>query len=211
MSIITINPEETKHNYYHIFFCFHLRNYDTPIAYHFMSHSSTDALYSDTNLIQSAFETLQETCCNKINFSIQSYLSEHTDNDKIKEENQSLKDFVIIDVIEDIVDILTKELENNEYDELPNPAIARKCNHIVLGIYANKDIKYNIVANSDIIRNYIYNTICRFGRLIYTDGIRTHNGCIKTEYLEPYDKKAKTFYEGYGKQLNLSQPTIPYE
>ena len=115
-----------------------------------------------------------------------------------------------MDGIEDMVYILQKELEEQTYEDLPTPAIARKCNHLVLNMYANKDIKFNVVANRDLIRNYIYNTIYRFDRLIYTDGICTYDGCIKREYLEPFDDRAKRFFDGYGRKINVSQPTIPY-
>lgn len=216
MSIINMSPNNAeskeKRPFYHLFFIFTLKNYDKKIAYHFLSHTSEDALYNDCNLIQSNFETLQEACQNKINFYIYHCISDYSETNKVKTERPSeLADITIIDVIEDVTELITKELENNTYPELPHPAIARKENHLVLGMYANKDIKYNIVANEDLIRNYIYNTIYRFGRLIYTDGIRTYNGCIKDEYLKPYDEKAKTFYKGYGKNICMATPTIPYE
>lgn len=206
----TVSTEKEIHHY-HLFFVFRLRNYNLPVVYHMMSHTSEDALYSDVPLLQSNFETLQETCQNKINFEFYHTLSPEHEADKIRDKLPILKDAIIIDTIENVVEILEKELESNAYDELPTPSIARKCNHLVLNIYANKDIKFNVVDNSDLIRNYIYNTIYRFGRIIYTDGIRTHNGCIKTEYLTKYDEKAKQFFEGYGKNIDRSRPTIPYE
>lgn len=209
MSTAVSTEKEIHH--YHLFFVFRLRNYNLPVVYHMMSHTPEDALYSDVPLLQSNFETLQETCQNKINFEFYHTLSPEHEADRIKDKLPVLKDAIIIDTIEDIVYILKKELESNKYDELPTPSIARKCNHLVLNMYATKDIKYNVVNNDDLIRNYIYNTIYRFGRIIYTDGIRTYNGCIKTEYLTKYDEKAKQFFEGYGKNIDRSTPTIPYE
>ena len=44
--------------YYHLFFVFSLRNYNRPIAYHLRSNTLKDALYRDSDLFQSTFETL---------------------------------------------------------------------------------------------------------------------------------------------------------
>lgn len=111
--------DEIRH--YHLFFVFSLRNYNRPIAYHMMSHASEDALYSDVPLLQSNFETLQETCQNKINFEFHHVLSPEHETDKLRNKLPVLKDAIIIDTIEDIVYILEKELESNTYDILPSP------------------------------------------------------------------------------------------
>lgn len=204
----TVNDEV---RYYHLFFVFSLRNYNRPITYHLRSNISKDTLYRDSDLFQSTFETLQKTCQNKINFVFYHIRSSQEDPNNLRDTLPILKTAIIMDVIEDMVYILQKELEEHVYETLPTPAIGRKCNHLVLNMYTNKDIKFNVVDNSDLIRNYIYNTLYRFGRLIYTDGIRTYNGCVKSEYLEPFDNRAKQFFDGYGRTINLSRPTIPYK
>lgn len=81
--------------------------------------------------------------------------------------------------------------------------------HLTVGIYANKDCVYNIVRDLDLASHIEYNKTFRPGRLLYVNGIRVHNGCIKEEYLEEYDE----VYNQFVKQLSdikNKQPTIPY-
>lgn len=188
--------------HYHLFFVFQLHNYEKPIAFHHMSHTCEAALHSDMCNIQSLFETLQKACQNKINFRLLNKLSEHT-----KAADVLPDDYIYIDVIEDMTDIIQKELDSNTYEDLPVPAIARKENHLMCSICAKKDILYKIVDNKHLMSNYIHNTIFRFDRLIYIDGILTYNGCVKSEFIEPYNKRVERFLETYGDNINLNHTT----
>lgn len=165
--------------HYHLFFVFQLHNYEKPIAFHHMSHTCEAALHSDMCNIQSLFETLQKACQNKINFRLLNKLSEHT-----KAADVLPDDYIYINVIEDMTDIIQKELDSNTYEDLPVPAIARKENHLMCSICAKKDILYKIVDNKRLMSNYIHNTIFRFDRRIYIDGILTYDGCVKSENKE---------------------------
>lgn len=84
-------------------------------------------------------------------------------------------------------------------------------NHLVLNIYASGDYKYNVVKDSHLEENIEFNKTWRFGRIIYVDGKRVYNGCIKEEALDKYDEIAKDFYENKAKDINMYVPTIPYE
>jgi len=82
-------------------------------------------------------------------------------------------------------------------------------NHLTLGIYTNKQFKYNVVREEDLEHHIEYNKTLRFGRLLYVDGKRIYNGCMKEEYLAEYDKLAEEFYANH--KINMNKPTIPYE
>lgn len=81
-------------------------------------------------------------------------------------------------------------------------------NHLTLGIYPNGNYVYNVVRDEDLEYHIEYNKIWRFGRLLYVDGKRVYNGCIKETHLEKFDKIAKDFYKN--NHINMYQPTIPY-
>lgn len=66
--------------------------------------------------------------------------------------------------------------------------------HLVLNIYANGEYVFEYVLNCDLKAYIEYNKVWRFGRLIYVDGQRVYNGCIKEEYLKKYDDIARHFY-----------------
>lgn len=80
--------------------------------------------------------------------------------------------------------------------------------HVTLGVYTNGQYKYNVVRDEDLESHIDYNKTFRFGRLLYVDGKRVYNGCIKEECLERYDKIAEEFFS---KDIDKSKPTIPYE
>jgi hypothetical protein len=82
-------------------------------------------------------------------------------------------------------------------------------NHLTLGIYANKEFKFNVVRDEDLSSHIEYNKIFRFGRILYVDGKRVYDGCIKPEYLPKYDKIAEEFYSN--NSINMNKPTIPYQ
>ena len=81
--------------------------------------------------------------------------------------------------------------------------------HLTVGIYANKDCVYNIVRDLDLASHIEYNKTFRCDRLLYVDGIRVYNGCIKEEDLEEYDKLHNQFVKQLG-DIKHKQPTIPY-
>lgn len=84
-------------------------------------------------------------------------------------------------------------------------------NHITIGIYANKDYVYNVVRDCDLQGHIEYNETFRFGRLLYVDGERVYNGCMKEEYLHEYDELAKKVMQELLEDKNiLLRPTIPY-
>ncbi len=66
--------------------------------------------------------------------------------------------------------------------------------HLVLNIYANGDYVFDSVDNIELKEYIEYNKLWRFGRLIYVDGQRVYNGCIKSEYLSKYDAIARKLY-----------------
>lgn len=81
--------------------------------------------------------------------------------------------------------------------------------HVTLGIYHNKDYKFNVVRDEDLQEHIEYNKTWRPGRLLYVDGKRVNNGCINPEYLDEYDKIAKDFFDNFDIS-KYGKPTIPY-
>lgn len=81
-------------------------------------------------------------------------------------------------------------------------------NHLTLGIYPSKKMVYNVVREEDLQDHIDYNLIFRPGRLLYVDGKRMNNGCMKENSLHTYDEMAKNFIDN--NNINLMQPTIPY-
>jgi len=82
-------------------------------------------------------------------------------------------------------------------------------NHLTLGIYANGQCTHNIVKEEDLENHIRYNKIFRFGRLLYVDGKRVHDGSIQAkEDLERYDRIAEEFFRN--QKTTISLPTIPY-
>lgn len=53
------------------------------------------------------------------------------------------------------------------------------CNVITLGIYPDGSYRYNVVQEEDLENHIVYNKTFRPGRLLYVDGKRVYNGCIK--------------------------------
>ena len=80
--------------------------------------------------------------------------------------------------------------------------------HLTLGVYANGEYKFNVVRDEDLEHHIEYNKTFRFGRILYVDGKRVYDGCIKPEYLGKHDQIAKEFYET--NNIDMSVATIPY-
>lgn len=73
--------------------------------------------------------------------------------------------------------------------------------HLVLNLYSNGEYVFESVSNSEL-RHYIeHNKKWRFGRLIYVDGKRVYNGCIKKEHLGQYDALAKKFFAEHNRSM----------
>lgn len=81
--------------------------------------------------------------------------------------------------------------------------------HLTIGIYPNKDYAYNIVRDLDLESHIEYNQKFRCGRILYVNGVRIYNGCIKDEYLQEYDELCNQLIKQLGDVSNR-QPTIPY-
>ena len=81
-------------------------------------------------------------------------------------------------------------------------------NHLTLGIYNNKQYKFNVVSDEDLESHIEYNKTFRPGRIFYVDGKRVNDGMLKPEYLSEYDKIADEFYKN--NNVDMSKPTIPY-
>ena len=81
-------------------------------------------------------------------------------------------------------------------------------NHLTLGVYTNGQYKYNVVRDEDLESHIEYNKTWRWGRLLYVDGERVYDGCLKEESLPMYDEIARNFYEN--NNVNMNKPTIPY-
>lgn len=83
-------------------------------------------------------------------------------------------------------------------------------NHLTLGVYANGQYKYNVVRDEDLEHHIEYNKKMRFGRLLYVDGERVYDGCMRKEILPEYDEIARKFYKDYKDKIDMDKPTIPY-
>lgn len=81
-------------------------------------------------------------------------------------------------------------------------------NHLTLGVYLDGSYEYNVVCGEDLEHHIEYNRIWRPGRLLYVDGDRVFDGCIRKEALSRYDEIARKFFEG--NSVDMSLPTIPY-
>lgn len=82
--------------------------------------------------------------------------------------------------------------------------------HLTIGVYTNKQWKYNVVRDEDLKDHIEYNKTWRWGRLLYVDGVRVYDGCHKPESLPMYDSLAKEVYEDLLKKVNLHKDTRPY-
>ena len=80
--------------------------------------------------------------------------------------------------------------------------------HLTLGIYPDGSYKYNVVKDNDLESHINYNKQFRPGRLLYVDGKRVYDGCIKNKIMiKKYDCIAKKFFEN---NIDMDRPTIPY-
>ena len=81
--------------------------------------------------------------------------------------------------------------------------------HVTLGIYPNKEYKFNVVADEHLENHTDFNIKFRPGRIFYVDGKRVNDGLLKPGYLDEYDKIAKDFFDNFDIS-KYNKPTIPY-
>lgn len=205
---------------YYVFFNFVFHNPDTQdemiYSLRCTEPSAQECLMDECDRLQTVFETLQAACKNIIPFTVYSsnykepkLLAEHFNTE---EHKVTVTEVHFTDNVDFIIHLIRTEIAFciDMRTPIPNMSIIRNKNHLVLNIYANGQTVYNVVANEHLMYNYVYNTIWRFGRLIYIDGIRMYNGCMQPHALAKYDDIAKTFYADTHR-INTAMPSIPYE
>jgi len=77
--------------------------------------------------------------------------------------------------------------------------------HVTIGVYANGDMKYNIVADEDLERHTQYNLDFRPGRAFFVDGVCKNQGYLSDEKVAEWTEKIKTM------KFDFSRPTKPYQ
>ena len=82
-------------------------------------------------------------------------------------------------------------------------------NHLSVRIYPNKQVVCNVVAEEDLDNHIEYNKTFRFGCLLYIDGTRVSDGCLKQEVLSDYDTFYKDWYSRIRVNVNLNKVTRP--
>ena len=81
---------------------------------------------------------------------------------------------------------------------------------LTVGIYPNKQWKYNVVREEDLAEHIDYNLTFRPGRVFYVNGVRKCNGLISPTRLEEYDKLEEHIRTDILKDVNLYRNTRPY-
>lgn len=82
-------------------------------------------------------------------------------------------------------------------------------NHVSLRVYPNKDYVVNIVSDKNLASHIEYNSIFRFGCILYIDGVRQTNGCLKEDCLKEYDDYASNILRAL--DINTMKETIPFQ
>lgn len=81
---------------------------------------------------------------------------------------------------------------------------------LTIGIYHNKQWKYNVVRNVDLQSHIEYNLTLRPGRIFYVNGVRKNNGMLSKDKLPEYDALEKEIRTVLLKDVNLRKDTRPY-
>lgn len=81
---------------------------------------------------------------------------------------------------------------------------------ITIGMYPDKHYVYNIVSKEHLEQHIEYNKTMRPGRLLYVDGKRINNGCLRKEVLPEYDNLVDELYRKLLKEVDITYPTLPY-
>lgn len=81
-------------------------------------------------------------------------------------------------------------------------------NHLSLRIYPNKDYVVNVVSDMNLASNIEYNRFYRPGCILYIDGVRKSDGCLKKSCLKEYDEYANALAQTL--DLSLARETTPF-
>lgn len=82
-------------------------------------------------------------------------------------------------------------------------------NHVSLRVYRNKDYVVNVVSDENLASHIEYNSTFRFGCILYIDGVRKTNGCLKESCLKEYDDYASSLLKTL--DINTTKETIPFQ
>lgn len=81
-------------------------------------------------------------------------------------------------------------------------------NHLSLRLYPNKDYVVNVVSDVNLASHIKYNSTFRIGCILYIDGVRKTNGCLKESCLKEYDDYASNLLKTL--DINLKKETTPF-
>lgn len=81
-------------------------------------------------------------------------------------------------------------------------------NHLSLRLYPNKDYVINVVSDANLASHVEYNKTYRFGCILYIDGVRKTNGCLKEDCLKEYDEYASNLLKTL--DIDLTKETTPF-
>lgn len=76
--------------------------------------------------------------------------------------------------------------------------------HTTIGVYNNGDRKVNGVPSEDLAAHIRYNTVMRFGRALFLDGLCIYNGCLSWERCKEIEKELAE------KPIVMEKDTAPY-
>lgn len=82
-------------------------------------------------------------------------------------------------------------------------------NHLSLRIYPNKDYVVNVVSDMNLGSHIEYNKFYRPGCILYIDGVRKTDGCLKKAYLKEYDDYAHALEQTL--DISLERETTPFQ
>lgn len=82
-------------------------------------------------------------------------------------------------------------------------------NHVSLRIYPNKDYVVNVVSDENLASHIGYNSTFRIGCILYIDGVRKTNGCLKGDCLKEYDIYVSNLLKTL--DINTMKETIPFQ
>lgn len=81
-------------------------------------------------------------------------------------------------------------------------------NHLSLRIYPNKDYVVNVVSDMNLANHIEYNRFYRPGCILYIDGVRKSDGCLKKSCLKEYDEYANALAQTL--DISLARETTPF-
>ena len=81
-------------------------------------------------------------------------------------------------------------------------------NHVSLRVYPNKDYVLNVVSDENLVSHIGFNSTFRLGCILYIDGVRKTNGCLKEDCLKEYDEYASSLLKTL--DINTTKEAIPF-